>query len=175
MSKSKMSEELFNSLNSFDKKYYSKNYSNEIKLGDYYVIFTKPSIETHFCFGFDEIGDPASINESNNMAVHVKTSPNYLIEYNLRDLRKHKEVYTKNEMLVIASRNEKRGVLVTKRAVECGYYDKDDVVYCLNESDKERLLAVVEEEIEKFTKRLNTYVKRYGTSCVKSWTYSVND
>ena len=59
--------------------------------------------------------------------------------------------------------------------IERGYYSKDKVVYRLNEEDKKNLIKIIDEEIEKFTKRLNSYLKRYGTECVRSWTYSMND
>lgn len=170
MSKSKMSKEVFESLSDYGRKHYS----NELKFGDYYVVFEKPAIETRFCFGFDEIGNSPSVKESCDCAHNARTNSDYLIEYNLKKLEDLKNEYENNEMVVLCSHG-KIGYLRCKELIERGYYNADYVVHELDADDKKRLLNVINEEIAKFEKRLNTYVKRYGTSCVRAWTYSVND
>ena len=172
----KMSEALYNTLDDWYKKYYSKIYSNEIKLGDYYIIFEKPSIEKNFCFGFDEVGDYDSIQRSHDNAMYANTNSDYLVNKNLNKLIEQKEHYADDDFVVLPSCNKSNvGFLVSQTAIERGYYNEDKIVYRLNEDDKKRLLKIMDEEIEKFSKRLKTYVKKYGTSHVKTWTYSVND
>ena len=44
----------------------------------------------------------------------------------------------------------------------------------LTPKDKEQILASLEIEKAKFTKRLNTYLKKYGLSKINTWTYLVD-
>ena len=41
----------------------------------------------------------------------------------------------------------------------------------LSKSDIQKILNILAEELQKFAKRLNTYLKRYGLSKVHSWSY----
>ena len=175
--KYKMSEELKSNLDSWYQQYYAKRASNEIKFGNkWFVIFEKPCIQTSFCFAYDEVGDPQSVEASEELAKHVRKSESYFVNANLRELLRKKELCEGNELILI-----EHGYLdnvcsiYPEDVIERGYYSKDKVVYRLNEEDKKNLIKIIDEEIEKFTKRLNSYLKRYGTNCVRSWTYSMND
>ena len=47
----------------------------------------------------------------------------------------------------------------------------------IREATKEDLLLIIEvykQQIENFKKRLNTYLKRYGLSKLRTWTYLVD-
>jgi hypothetical protein len=44
-------------------------------------------------------------------------------------------------------------------------------MFFLTEEDVQKIKVALEEEKEKFKKRLVTYLKKYGTSKLKVWTY----
>jgi hypothetical protein len=48
---------------------------------------------------------------------------------------------------------------------------KSDEWFMLNDSDLELVKKLVATESKRFEKRLHAYLKRYGLSKIKSWTY----
>lgn len=48
---------------------------------------------------------------------------------------------------------------------------KQYIQFELNNDDKKLIMSKLSEELQKFVKRLNTYLKKYGLSCVHSWSY----
>ena len=132
----------------------------------------KPRIETSFCFG--EHGFDA--DEKSHMAYVAKNNEDYFRRENLRDLKKYIDVLGYRE-------SEYYNPAVT---VCCPYRDKPGIVSMsigsawdrcgnpveeVSEEDRERLLEGCIRLFDAFEKRVNAYLKRYGLSKVRSWTY----
>jgi hypothetical protein len=151
-------------------------YIVELDNGDYYVI-DKPDIEKDFCFGYGYCGisDEEDYRQAADMAAHARTNENYFIKKNMEPLNRW-----------IKDLQDLGTYAVTKRK---NYMGQDDSCQLMNLSfihvwdidpektkqltDKERaaVIAGYEEVKKQFTKRLNTYLKRYGLTKVHSWTY----
>ena len=140
---------------------------------DLYVI-DKPTIETSFCFGYGMYlrSDEDDEQRAFDMARHAGTDPSYFINANLEplnkwitDLQDDRWVWTKH----IKYTGQTDPHLVGISAFHPWDVKPDDIV--LTENEIEQLVKGYEEVKVAFTKRLNTYVKRYGTSKLKVWTY----
>jgi hypothetical protein len=61
----------------------------------------------------------------------------------------------------------------TERELNYHYISKAQLenMFFLNDEDIEKIKEALEEEKTKFKKRLETYLKKYGTSKLKVWSY----
>lgn len=146
----------------------------ELPDGTLFVI-EKPSIKTHFCFGYGYCGvsSEEESDEASAMAQHARTREDYFIDKNMDgfspfdDLNEHdtKAVYKYNPYYVSTKIVE----LTTLRAWEA---EQKGEFYKPLSAEEERILRqAYEEEKERHLARLKTYLKRYGLSKVRSWTY----
>ena len=155
-------------------KYYNSKISDVLKTADGLLIgFDKPSIETRYCFSYDEHVS-GSREEAREMC---DIQEDYFIRSNLKDLKtKLKDLEEARKLYTLPNytQSEKIVYIVTdsykERFPEHGKAYKE-----LNQSDREELIKMQEAEIEKFEKRLRTYLKKYGTSKLTTWTYSCWD
>jgi hypothetical protein len=144
-------------------EYMMRGFSNAIKLDDgKIVIIGKPRIETKFCFD-----DSFDYNRAVEQAEYARTSEDYFMKENLREYDWMLECIAKREVYLYHYE-----MTAYKEANIYGIsghnYDS-----CIEpkEEDYEPLERFVREERDKFEKRLRTYLKRYGMSKVKTWTY----
>ncbi len=154
------------------KKYYRDNIGALVRLttGEIFCI-EKPRIETSFCFG--ESGYDA--DDAYHMAHVARTNEDYFKERNLRDLKTEIDLLSyrtglyNNERLA-AERWGCDGVVWVSF---CSRFDRDGKFISdeLSEEDRERVLEGYRKAYKAFEKRLDTYLKRYGLSKVRSWTY----
>lgn len=137
------------------------------------VIWEKPTIETRFCFG--ESG--YDYDDAAKMAAHAKSDEDYFKRENLKqmdleigilecpDYRRpylDRTVYSGAEPLNLYT------VSYKTRA----WAEENGAFYFPLEGENLRLvLEAYQAERAAFEKRLNTYLKRYGLSNVRSWTY----
>ena len=141
----------------------------------------KQNIKKHFCFGYsDSRYDTEDFDRANKMAHHAKTSVDYFREENLSELKHIIEIYEKNPQgLTFYFRNhyhsQPDNIL---KCVEGFHYweipsDINDTskYVLLTEDDIKLVVAAYKKELELFTKRLDTYIKRYGLSKVRTWSY----
>lgn len=138
------------------------------------ITIDKPSIETRFCFGehgfdFDEVNetcDRLSRDEGYFIAENIRRCAAGGIIKNLED---------GHPFVPVLRREHYTGQTEDCRLgyVEWVYWydiDRDDPdILTADEIAEYRQMC--EEEIEKFTKRLRTYLKRYGLSKCDFWTY----
>lgn len=54
------------------------------------------------------------------------------------------------------------------------HYNKESFIRAMTDAEMQQILTILEAEKEKFTKRLNTYLKKYGLSKIHAWTYLVD-
>ena len=152
----------------------------------HYITIDKPRIDTDFCFGYsDSRYDTEDFDRAIRMAEHAKTSELYFIRANLKQMK---------ETLAIL-KSIQRGSRVWTALTQIHYSGSppDTKAYAwsiikswngipeymveqsnVKEMDSEtldRLITGYKMEIVVFHKRLRTYLKRYGMSKVRTWTY----
>lgn len=157
--------------------------------GELYGI-EKPRIETHFCFSYGYCGmtTPEDEDRADRMADHARNSEEYFIKKNLKDIDR----WIKNLSEILkemgynwAEGNHPQYMIATGKhyygqTEDCilRYYSIVNTFDGRNQGDicndaelVEKLIAGYEEVKKDFIKRLNTYLKRYGLSKVKSWSF----
>lgn len=154
----------------------SKKTSNMVELHNGMIyVFDTPKIKTSFCFGWDYTGNDgdSTYNEANRAVSKTLTDGGKIfMQQNLRDI----------EDTLSFLKNKKDNIFLMRKYVvkECNICEMQCASSCCvgnteavkaTDEDVKKLIAMFEEEREKFTKRLNTYLKRYGTSKLRSWSY----
>lgn len=130
------------------------------------VEFVKPEIETSFCFGYGICG---TYEEALKSKANAKED--YFLRENLRGIDDRIEELKSNDILFIyrnaanieVSRNWSNTPLQNWKTV------------MMNDTDRARLLEACKLQRAKFEKRLHAYLKRYGVSKIKKWTYWDNE
>lgn len=152
-------------------------YIVELENGDITEI-DKPSIETHFCFGYgmNGVSSEGDYEEAAETMRAAEKSTEYFISENMRGLNDYIETL-KDE-----------SIRAYKYVHYCGncnihlkgigfyrYYETpaSNLKDCQELTDNERkvLIAGYEEVKKSFQKRLDTYLKKYGLSKLHTWTY----
>lgn len=158
-----------------------KEFSNAVQFEDgKYLVFNKPSIETHFCFGYGYCG--VSTEEDYQGAAsaekHARTNEEYFIDENLKNLNILKNTFLDSSNIIeIAPKYYRQGEncnLVSYRVRSAWDTCKESTIRELTAVERIAVVQVIDEEIAKFTKRLNSYLKRYGLSKLHTWTYLVD-
>lgn len=160
------------------REYYEKEIARVVELstGDLIAI-KKPRIETRFCYGY---GTFESDEGARRMAARTRTDGGEIFKSeNLHDFDRLTECL-KDERFISYVRtayiNAPENTKI-KQIEYCSGYDweqrKHDIkdAYILNEGDKALICAAYEIERKEFEKRLDAYLKRYGTTKLKTWTY----
>lgn len=158
----------------------SVSYVVELEDGDITDI-DKPSIETSFCFGYGYCGVSTEDDYKNaqSMAQHASESENYFLTENLKGINQTIEAY---EDALGGSYHKPY-----KRVKYCGspadsklkgisFFDSlydviPDGCRVLSKNEIKSMITGYEEVKKKFEKRLHTYLKRYGLSKVRTWTF----
>lgn len=128
----------------------------------------KPKIKTRFCFGYDDRYEGSEKNAS-ELARTAEKDVEYFKKENLKEL---------NDLIQI---------LKNKKEIYCNYYyDKSSEIksWCcsaerwisgtpevVSEETRTLLIEMYEEEVKRFSKRLDTYLKKYGLSKIYTWAY----
>lgn len=164
-----------------EKQFY---YGVELANGDIYVI-EKPSIKKDFCFGYGMYGADLNNDQKRADAVaqKVRESQEYFIKENLSEINQKIEMLMSSHHVAYKYLNytgQQSGSKLKAYTV-CHLCDGPEYnpVRWTNLIDVERL---TDEEINAlidgygvvkgmFTKRLNTYLKRYGLTKLNVWTY----
>lgn len=163
-------------------EYFRKKVSSLHRLSNGGIIaFEKPSIETSFCFGYhDSAYDNDSYDEANRMARHASESEEYFLNENLKyfdnkirdleDLSNDYYIFRESYCSQTEPLNVWKYVCLSSWRVEEQRSHFADLTKCCD-TDRNIIIDAVKQEREKFEKRLKTYLKRYGLSKVKSWSY----
>lgn len=157
--------------------------SNAVKLSDgRIVIVKKQKLETSFCFGYSTCGQGGDYDEANKAAHIANTSENYFREQNLKEfddkialLKTDKEESWHRDAYLSQNNYVSYGLVNIHEVVglhRCDFEDQRWGTYVeIPEADRMLILAMYEEEKEKMSKRIDTYLKRYGLSKLNVWTY----
>ena len=151
-------------------EYHMKYLSNAYKTDKgYLVAFSKPGIMTEFCHGYGYSG--VSTEEEHQQAsdaVESYREKDNFIQANLDERFPHFEEALSDPTIYDVSRICNTQVYHVEAPRK--WYD-DTPKMELTEHDRKRLSEILQEEHDKFEKRLNTYWKRYGSSKLRTWTY----
>lgn len=164
--------------------YWLKN-TSEIMMTDCGVILTfkKRRIEVDFCW-HDE---GPQYEEYLRLHSNEDAMRNYFIRENIKWYNDKIEALTTrkdrwgNQLVPVLYEREtysygKCGWAETMRLIsdydfKCEQNDNRVLVYQMTENDCASVLAILKDERAKMEKRLNAYIKRYGTSKLHTWTY----
>lgn len=158
-------------------------YIVELEDGEYTII-DRPEIEKHFCFGYGYCGVSTEDDYQGaaDMAHIAKTDQDYFIRENLKGLEESlaslkdegNEVYKFVGYNGQRSNTHRRSFRITdvwNNPEHKSWAWNMPEVKKMSDQEKQALIAGYEEVKKAFIKRLNTYLKRYGLSKVRSWTY----
>lgn len=150
----------------------------ELDDGDILTI-DKPSIETHFCFGYGYCGvsTQEEINRAYTAEEKARANGDYFKRQNLRVIDEWiKELKDSNVRIYkfisyygLTEKDHLKSVRVFN------YWENvPNGAVEISENERKAILAGYEEVRARFNKRLDTYLKRYGTSKLKTWTYLID-
>lgn len=167
-------------------KYAEKQFYVGVELanGDLYVI-DKPNIKKDFCFGYGMYGSDMNndYERAAKMMNHAQTSEDYFIKENLDEFNHRIETlkderYEAYKYLHYCGQpigSKLKGYTVChvcdNPEYEPGRWSNLREVEKLTNDERAALINGFEQAKEMFTKRLHTYLKRYGLSKLNTWTY----
>jgi len=180
--KEKFIEEIKKDWNSPNmQKYCIGELSNGYELQNGFLVeFTKPRIKKDFCFGAGYCG--LTTNEewerANKMAEHARSSEDYFIKKNFEEnFEQIEKVLNSEEKIYFLPYKPYGNVAYLKTEKYMVIYANDtekNIAVQIPKIDIEGLKGILQEEKQKFMKRLNTYLKKYGLSKINSWSYLVD-
>lgn len=138
-----------------------------------FISFNKPEIEKQFCFGWSSYGG-TSEEEANEMCANFGEK-----EFRESNIDRLKREYERKSKII----DRYKQVSIAPK-----YYGETPIYYIVNpfnppsegevrlteeETSKlrERFHDVTDDIISDFDKRINSYLKRYGLSKIRKWTY----
>lgn len=156
------------------RKYYEGEIGAIVKLTDGRLVnIEKPRIRTDFCFG--ESG--YDFDDAVRMSEVARTRESYFLDSNLEDLRRTVAFLSRDpgaesfsQLYAVVTDDYKAGIAdfhMTGLFDHWGKKCHEEV----SEEDRERLLEGYRKVYAAFEKRLKAYLKRYGLSKIRSWTY----
>ena len=152
-------------------------YIIELTNGDI-IDIEKPRIETRFCFGYRlSSSDNEEYDDANRMADYAKQSEEYFIEENLKGINQTigqlegtiPNSYTFRTRVKYCNSPDDSKI---KSLVFDGRWGERGAEFPeLSAEDLQRVIDGYKIVKASFEKRLKTYLKRYGMSKVKTWSY----
>ena len=144
----------------------------------------KPRIETEFCFGYSSIGQGPSFEEcSEKMDDFRKHTEEWFKNDNLQGFDSFLEQLDKKDVreLYLTSRyyNEYGANIVQTSWVSDFDFDcrgvRREEYTKVSPEDKEAIRQVWLADRKEFEKRLDTYLKKFGTSKLRVWRYWIDE
>lgn len=162
--------------------YFSKTLSNAYALPNGGVMaFEKRKIETNFCYG----EDGNDYDEAQNKVHNAYTNEDYFRSVNLREFTKLQKLFTPD--------NSSRDIYIYRKSYTCetapiniwGFvalriWEAEENRHHFTDlrkatkEEKDVILKALEEEKKIHEKKVNTYLKKYGLSKVRAWSYWAN-
>ena len=165
-------------------EYCMKKAENLIELDNGEIIeIEKPNIHKDFCFGYGYCGISSDEEENGaeEMVDYARHNQEYFKQENLKEIKKTIEDLKKADCIIIAPKymgQSKENALRYWRILDDynymnytkGYLKIEDS-RMLSQLEIENLIKGYEQVKEQFVKRIDTYLKKYGTSKVNAWSY----
>lgn len=186
MKKTNTTQEYINLLSKYEPSL--ADYNNKIidvavklKNGAYFEV-EKQSITKDFCFGFGYCGISSQEEESyaSEQAENASTSVKAFLSENFKKIDKSINEFKDVNNKVVGvyqygnSNIDKITVHIYEDEWEFKRWCRTEKMYIIDEEERAEIIKALEEEKEAFTKRLNTYLKRFGLSKLSVWTYLVD-
>ena len=138
-------------------------------------VLEKPRIKTEFCFGYGQNGvaDGKSFCSAVDASDGVREKQGF-VNANLEMFdRDHGHLLGERLFYFRLRRNGRSNPvgIVRVSGTEHAYWCRDGVV---SDGDRKRIVEEVGRMREDFGRRLEAYWRRYGSRCLKSWTYLVD-
>lgn len=158
-------------------KHCIKNANYIIKLDDNSMItIEKPTIKKDFCFGYHlSRYDSESYDNANRLVDKTSEDQDYFMQENLKNIKKAIENLTsrKYEIWILSHYTGQSETSKLRTWTFKNHWD--DITYensrKLTDEEIEKLIEGYKEVEKQFTKRLNTYLKKYGMTKVNTWSY----
>ena len=137
----------------------------------------KKRIKKTFCFGYGFCGVTSQEEEdaADNMAMAVKRDVDYFIEENMKWFTEHEEEGYGDMYIERTYRNSMSLSDTICYLTDWEYADTTEDrklrLYKLNDEDKALVKATIAAAKEKHLKKVQAYLKRYGLSKVRSWSF----
>lgn len=165
-------------------KYCVGEISSAVKFENGFILaFNKKTIKKRFCFG---VGAYATCTDeeqerASNMVEKSRNDVAYFLEENFKEsfgftdklIKEESDGWNIYAKITRAGDESKECYLVSEKQI-LHRDDKKEDFYKLTDSDIENLKNELASEKEKFQKRLNIYLKKFGLSKVNSWSYIVD-
>ena len=163
-------EEFISTCSDYDKAYYKKGCVGAIKLNDGYYLIDKPSIDNKFCFHDEgpqyEFYKELMADKENRLAAYFKSENLAGFDNKIERITKGDRYNNDKRVWWYASGTEHKVCL----QFYSDHWDDDKKTLCTDE-EKSLILKGLKFGREMFEKRLDAYLKRYGTSKLHTWTY----
>ena len=152
-------------------EYVQNSLANVIKLSNEMLCkFDKEQINTHFCFS-DEGNEFELYKELHQDNDRMK---NYFLHQNLKELDQLIEVFEEKNGSEIPAVYHYGNGLCKPTYIWWGNERDVKEVIKVNSEDRKAILEMLYEIREDFTKRLETWWKKYGAEHLHTWTYWVD-
>nr|DAO98396.1 MAG TPA: hypothetical protein [Bacteriophage sp.]DAU98941.1 MAG TPA: hypothetical protein [Bacteriophage sp.] len=170
-------------------EYARKMVAYVVELPDGTIIdFDKPKIQKDFCFGAGMYARATDeeMEETQSMVEHARTSENFFKRKNLEEINSQienlyqalegeYEVYTSLHYYgqEIGSRLKSYSICRISQNPEYapGYWSNCRDLKKCGKDEIEIIISGLEQVRKAFAKRIDTYLKKYGTSKVNAWSY----
>ena len=134
------------------------------------VVVDKQTIETRFCYD-----DSYDYEGAGRMAEHARTSTDYLKEQNMKALDGWLQDLDDDRWLLVISVNDSYGgdghIKFLHFIKPWDLEDQRPAVRPVTDEEKQIIKELYQYARAKHEKKVDAYIKRYGTSKVHSWTY----
>lgn len=149
---------------------------NFVKLpSGYFLTFDKPTIKTDFCFGYDTDYSGHEVSDAYKRLDAFKRSEKAFKRANLEGLDEDiKDAKDTNKKVFIYTKYTMGGKIADYTICD-PWKDpqilKDTPMWEASEEERKSIIKGLEIARAKFEKRLDSYLKKYGTSKLHCWTY----
>lgn len=165
------------------KGYHREKVSNAAYIHGRLMLFYRPNIDTHFCFDDENEAAMAMYRE---FCKNSETAHKHLINYNMRQEFKHLDLLSGNkddipyywrgkDLFIYSHKGE--GHCYISVCDETDFLSSDSYDFApekLTPDEKEQYRKLLLLEKKKYEDRLNAYIKRYGVTKCRYWTYWAN-
>lgn len=160
-------------MNQRDFDYMRKEHISVMMTEDGLLIpFDKLRIETSFCTGYGYGND---YDEAHKIAEIKRTSQDYFKSSNLEGVEREIKSAKEADKLYLLTQYYFGGVIsyvLTDRYFMEYPFDRKKIIREMTPAEKKEYIKHLEFQKENLSKRVDTYLKKYGMSKVRSWTYN---
>ena len=157
-------------------EYSCKKGTPYILSGDEFIVIDKPEIKTRFCFGYQTDYSGHEYDDAEKLRERCTKSVDYFRQKNTQPFTdiicRLKDNGKKAYKQIHYQRGEKQmSIAIPYNRDAYERMSRANTLTELTESERAAVVAAYETELSKLNKRLDNYLKRYGLSKLKTWTY----